>query len=771
MTDQNPIENNPQENQPDNTAQGINLTPESVQMPEDNTVPLNPALSIEPLSASAAPSEENVQNTAGGIVLESAFEASEQPSVTQDFTPQNDISSDGISVSAVPHTDIPVLNPFDGMTGENSQNTEMTGIAQPEESALATDNSATAASSAPDAFADLYNVSGTQPSDTQAPSISPESEENTLNDVQPQIQPETSAASADAFADLYSDASVSGSATATDNEQAAPVPEFQPAFEMSANTETDNTAAAEGTSFPETFTPDHGFSFDGQESSINETPAETMENTVAGIQPESEKSDNNTDVHEIPAIAPLTAETSQAEENNMEFLSAGIQETQTENTNQEPVLNEPQPEESVNSTENAVYAEEPVNESDNINADAIVTGISINMPEISSENAENITSDTVPENNNMAGETANTEPAADVSVNPVENTEEQNIAAETIPAQENAEPEPEPEVPAQETHESVPMPEQQEKEEKPAEPVAEVQPEIAAAATAVQTQNGQNIQSGSKAANYIVPTLAIMATAAFFFILGKKTAYMEKNQAAPAPQEITAPAELQGSNDTSTVNDTSGQEENNIGMTDSQGEENIDSTPVSSSSNDFGLWKKAGYSPEQKDALLFFYKEQERLLSSADNNKHSLIHYYVAGDKITEAEATLAIGLNSANHIEDNMSPLQKAAALNEYDMCRMLLAYGADINYHNDKYPTPLTLAVSFRRPETVKFLIDNGADQNIKFKGDDGIEYTAIDIARKGGFDEIIAIFEGSTEKTKNTENKENVTTGDTKADSPQK
>ena len=180
MTDQNPIENNPQENQPDNTAQGINLTPESVQMPEDNTVPLNPALSIEPLSASAAPSEENVQNTAGGIVLESAFEASEQPSVTQDFTPQNDISSDGISVSAVPHTDIPVLNPFDGMTGENSQNTEMTGIAQPEESALATDNSATAASSAPDAFADLYNVSGTQPSDTQAPSISPESEENTL---------------------------------------------------------------------------------------------------------------------------------------------------------------------------------------------------------------------------------------------------------------------------------------------------------------------------------------------------------------------------------------------------------------------------------------------------------------------------------------------------------------------------------------------------------------------------------------------------------------
>jgi hypothetical protein len=636
----------------------------------------------------------------------------------------------------------------------------MTGIAQPEESALATDNSATAASSAPDAFADLYNVSGTQPSDTQTASISPESEENISNAGQAQAQPEISAPSADAFADLYSNAGVSGSATATDNEQAAPAPEFQSAFEMPANTETDNTAAAEGTSFPETFTPDHGFSFDGQESSINETPAETMENTVAGIQPESEKSDNNTDVHEIPAIAPLTAETSQAEENNMEFLSAGIQETQPENTNQEPVLNEPQPEESVNSTENAVSAEEPVNESDNINADTVDTGISINTPEISSEN---ITSDTVPENNNMAGETAETEPAAAVSVNPVENTEEQNIAAETIPAQETAEPEPEPEVPAQATHESVPMPEQQEKEEKPEEPVAEVQPETAAAATAVQTQTGQNTQSGSKAANYIVPTLAIMATAAFFFILGKKTAYMEKNQAAPAPQEITAPAELQDSNDTATGNDTSGQEGDNIGMTEPQGDENIDSTP-----NDSGLWKKAGYSPEQKEALLFLYKEQERDLSFADNNKHSLLHYYIMEDKITEAEATLAIGLNSANLIEDNMSPLQRAAALNEYDMCRMLLAYGADINYHNDKYPTPLTLAVSFRRPETVQFLIDNGADQNIKFKGDDGIEYAAIDIARKGGFDEIIAIFEDSTQKT---ENKGNVTTTDTKADSPQK
>jgi len=729
MTDQNPIENNPQENQPDNTVQGINLTPESVQMPEDNTVPLNPALSIEPLSASAAPSEENMQNTApGGIVLESAFEASDQPSVTQDFTPQNDISSDGISVSAVPHTDIPVLNPFDG----DNQNTEMTGITQPEESALATDNSATAASSAPDAFADLYNVSATQPSDTQAPSISPESEENISNAGQAQAQPETSAASADAFADLYSDAS--DSATAADNEQAAPAPEFQPAFEMPANTETDNTAA-EGTSFPETFTPDHGFSFDGQEASINETPAETT----------------------------------QAEENSMEFLSAGLQETQPENTNQEPVLNEPQPKEPVNSTENAVSAEEPVNESDNINADTVETGISINTPEISSENAENITSDTVPENNNMAGET---EPAADVSVNPVENTEEQNIVAETIPAQKNAEPEPEPEVPAQETHESVPMPEQQEKEEKPAEPVAEVQPEIAAAATAVQTQNGQNIQSGSKAANYIVPTLAIMATAAFFFILGKKTAYMEKNQAAPAPQEITAPAELQDSNDINSIHnidikDTNQGNDSKKGTEETPTEKNESATvPVSV---DSAAWQKSLYTPELKESLTNFYSEQEQI--NYPENDYSSLHFFIGENRISEAEDVIAIGLHSPNLVIGNLSPLQIAASLNEYDMCRMLLAYEANINYYNDKYPTPLTLAVAFRHPEIVKLLIDNGADKNITFIGEDGLKHTALDIARKGGFDEIIAIFEDSTEKTKKTENKKNVKTTDTKAASPKK
>lgn len=752
MTDQNPIENNPQENQPDNTAQGINLTPESVQMPEDNTVPLNPALSIEPLSASAAPSEENVQNTAGGIVLESAFEASEQPSVTQDFTPQNDISSDGISVSAVPHTDIPVLNPFDG----DNQNTEMTGIAQPEESALATDNSATAASSAPDAFADLYNVSGTQPSDTQTASISPESEENISNAGQAQAQPEISAPSADAFADLYSDAGVSDSATAADNEQAAPAPEFQPAFEMPANTETDNTAAAEGTSFPETFTPDHGFSFDGQEASINETPAET----------------------------------SQAEENNMEFLSAGIQETQTENTNQEPVLNEPQPEESVNSTENAVYAEEPVNESDNINADAIVTGISINMPEISSENAENITSDTVPENNNMAGETAGTEPAADVSVNPVENTEEQNIAAETIPAQENAEPEPEPEVPAQETHESVPMPEQQEKEEKPAEPVAEVQPKtetkvseavvsaaaaagiIASASSSKQEEkaagnadtpkeeSASTKEEKSSASSYIVPVIAILITAVFFFFLGKKSANLEHQLKSAQP--VSIPAEENISSEEKPIDETSvenNEQQSEISAENTEGNSAIQEqeksqyeTQTGNSQEDLteNEWIKKTYTPEELDLLKQSYQEANQKIYIPANTP--MLHFHVQNSHNIEVEEILASKAISPNEIANNQTALHIAIMMQSEEMCKILLAYGADANLSTEELPTPLTLAAALNNTDLVRLLLDNGSDPLLNFTNQ-GKTSNAYEIAKSKNNPEIIKMIE---EKIKEKNNK---------------
>ena len=246
-----------------------------------------------------------------------------------------------------------------------------------------------------------------------------------------------------------------------------------------------------------------------------------------------------------------------------------------------------------------------------------------------------------------------------------------------------------------------------------------------------------------------------MATAAFFFILGKKTAYMEKNQAAPAPQEITASAETKNDSNAPTVGDDvyagSQQEgENNDGI--SGITENTEST-TTSEPVDSGAWQKAEYSPEKIVAMTSLYSELEQ--KNFPKKENYLIHFYVETNKILEAEDVLAIGLNSPNLIVENNSPLQKAVAINEYDMCRMLLAYGADINYHNDKYPTPLTLAVAFRRPEIVKLLIENGADQTITFIGDDGKKHIALDIAEKGGFDEIIAIFKSSKVNTVKAEN----------------
>ena len=754
MTDQNPIENNSsQENQPDNSAQGINFPNESVQLPEENTAPRNPALNIEPLSAAAVPDAGMEQGSAlGGIVLKSAFESSEQASGINNGNFQNDIAQADIPAGSVPSADIPVLNPFDGLNAADSQNSEIFNAGQPEEAAPAAAEPAADVSASVDAFADLYNISGTQTPAAQELSASQEPENNVSNDGQFQNIPQEASAApaADAFADLYSSAGNSDS-VAAESESSVPAPELQPAFEMPAATETDNTAAAEsGAALEETFTtPDHGFSFDGQESSVNEGSAEAQENTVAEIQPDFEISDNNTGTHEIPAISPITAETLQADENNLESLSAGIQETQPENTTVAPVLNEPQPEEPVNATENTVFSAEQAN-----------------------ENTESITSAQAPEKSDIEGETPETEPVADVPVNQAENTENQNTAAETVQMQETANLESAAEAAVQETKETVHVSEQQVKEEEtvaaaktdtssetPVEPAAEVKPEIAAAATAVQAQpeRSASASSGSNAASYIVPTIAIMATAAFFFILGKKTAYMEKNQAATAPQEITASAETKDNSNAPAISDdvsAGSQQEgkNNDGISGTA--ENTESNIVSESA-DSGAWQKAEYSPEKKEALKFFYSEQER--SIFPNKASSLLHYYIENYQVPDAENVIAVGLDSPNQAVGNLSPLQKAASMNEHDMCRMLLAYGADINYYNDKYPTPLTLAVAFRRPEIVKLLIENGADQTITFIGDDGKKHIALEIAEKGGFDEIIEVFKSSKANTVKAENNE--------------
>lgn len=87
-------------------------------------------------------------------------------------------------------------------------------------------------------------------------------------------------------------------------------------------------------------------------------------------------------------------------------------------------------------------------------------------------------------------------------------------------------------------------------------------------------------------------------------------------------------------------------------------------------------------------------------------------------------------------------SPLFHTSKFGYIDMSAYLIIKGADVNYAEagaeGMGATPLHAACANRRPRTVKLLLENGADPNVK--DDDGV--TPLMIARALGFTDIITM-----------------------------
>ncbi len=96
------------------------------------------------------------------------------------------------------------------------------------------------------------------------------------------------------------------------------------------------------------------------------------------------------------------------------------------------------------------------------------------------------------------------------------------------------------------------------------------------------------------------------------------------------------------------------------------------------------------------------------------------------------AEELIAAGADvDANVFATGQTALLQALEGDKFDIARMLIASGANVNLHKDGQVTPLMVAAAKDRSDLVRLLIENGADVNART--DD--QKTALTIAEAGG------------------------------------
>lgn len=115
-----------------------------------------------------------------------------------------------------------------------------------------------------------------------------------------------------------------------------------------------------------------------------------------------------------------------------------------------------------------------------------------------------------------------------------------------------------------------------------------------------------------------------------------------------------------------------------------------------------------------------------------DNEGWSCLHVAIFHDDPGIAGDLIAAGADvDANVYATGRTALIQALEDGKFDIARMLLDAGADVNRHKDGRTTPLMAAVAAGQDDLVRALIDKGAEVNVRT--DDG--RTALSIAETGG------------------------------------
>ena len=226
--------------------------------------------------------------------------------------------------------------------------------------------------------------------------------------------------------------------------------------------------------------------------------------------------------------------------------------------------------------------------------------------------------------------------------------------------------------------------------------------------------------------------------ALFFFFLGKKTSNINKegdfgkeNNAIEEYQQPTSAYPAAADEETSEDKDGNTQPSAEDGNDVAEQPQNIAIEPEANQENNNGQdvlpdaadknkesdgsWTKRTYSKDELEYIAEYFKNR---LTDAPARAEK-VKEYILGKELSELENIMASGMGDPNYVYDQgLTPLNMAVMSNNMDICRLLVAYGADVNKATPNLPAPLILAIGLRNEELIKFFIDSGADVSQKYE-----------------------------------------------------
>lgn len=144
-----------------------------------------------------------------------------------------------------------------------------------------------------------------------------------------------------------------------------------------------------------------------------------------------------------------------------------------------------------------------------------------------------------------------------------------------------------------------------------------------------------------------------------------------------------------------------------------------------------------------QSAMCELLLERGAQVDSLDDDRNTPLHYAAASGSAAVVKTLLRSSAQVDVEQAQGLTPAHWAAHKGHADVLSMLLGYGAPVNATAEDGATPLHMAANRGHLGCVRVLLEKGARRSLK-AGWDGVEGTAVDMARAKGHSRVVKAIE---------------------------